>query len=79
LCQRFGIEAGALVIAEASDEGVLIRPARVIPVEIHTLERKAEFLLSNALDTKEYAEAVKEVRAMGLDPAAIPHHKPRGA
>jgi len=77
--RRYGIEEGSMVIAEARAEGVLIRPAKVVPVEVYTPERKAEFLLSNAIDAAEYAEAVAEVRAMGLDPGAIPHHKPRGA
>jgi hypothetical protein len=46
------------------------------PVEIYTPERRAEFLLSNAVDAKDYDVAVEEVRKLGIDPANIPHHRP---
>ena len=79
LRRRFGIEEGNLVIAEEREDGILIRPAVAVPVETYTPRRRAEFLLSNAVDAKDYARAVKDVRAMGLDPADIPHRKPKGA
>lgn len=44
LRKRFGIEEGTLVTAEEKDDGILIRPAVVIPVERYSPERKAEFL-----------------------------------
>lgn len=78
LRRRFGIEEGSLVVAEEREDGVLIRPAVALPIEIYTPERRAEFLLSNAIDKKDYARAAKEVRKMGLDPAMIPHRKPAG-
>lgn len=74
--RRFGIKEGSLVIAEERAEGVLIRPAAALPVEIYTPERRAEFLLSNAVDAKDYARARKEVYKLGLDPDAIPHVRP---
>ncbi len=76
LRRRFGIKEGSLVIAEERADGVLIRPAAAFPIEIYTPERRAEFLLSNAVDAKDYARAKEEVRKMGLDPKKIPHHKP---
>jgi len=79
LRRKFGIEEGRLVIAEERPEGILIRPALALPVEIYTPERKAEFLLSNAVDAEDYRAAVAEVKKMGLEPASIPHHKPRKA
>ena len=75
LRRRFGIEEGSLVIAEDREEGILIRPAVAVPLESYTPERRAEFLLSNAVDAGDYARAQEEVRKMGLDPASIPHHK----
>lgn len=66
------------MIAEQREEGVLIRPAVAVPVEKYTPERRAEFLLSNAVDAKDYARAIKEVRKLGLDPTKVPHKKPRG-
>jgi AbrB family looped-hinge helix DNA binding protein len=76
LRKRFGIEEGTIVIAEEKDDGILIRPAVVVPVERYTPERKAEFLLSNAVDEADYRRARKEVLKLGIDPDSIPHHKP---
>ncbi len=74
LRRRYGIEEGSLVITEAHVDGVLIRPA--LPVERYTDERKAEFLLSNAVDEQDYAWAVREVRKLGIDPDTVPHPRP---
>ena len=79
LRRRFGIEEGSLVIAEERQDGILIRPARLVPVEMYSPERRAEFLLSNAVDAKDYARACKLVRKMGLEPSRIRHRKPKGA
>ena len=78
LRRRFGIEEGSEVIAEETPEGILIRPALTVPIELYTDARKAEFLLSNAVDAADYARAVEAVRAMGIDPADIPHARPAG-
>ena len=75
--RRYGIEEGTVVVAEESPYGILIRPAVVVPVEIYTPERKAGFLLSTAVDLRDYRAAQAEVRRMGLDPSKIPHRKPR--
>ncbi|RMF92488.1 MAG: AbrB/MazE/SpoVT family DNA-binding domain-containing protein [Nitrospinota bacterium] len=76
LRHRFGLTEGSLVIVEAREEGILIRPAVVMPLERYTPERQAEFLLSNAVDEEDYARVREEVRKLGLDPDAIPHQKP---
>jgi AbrB family looped-hinge helix DNA binding protein len=77
LRKRFGIEEGSLVVAEEKEDGILIRPAVIVPVERYTPERKAEFLLSNAVDANDYRRARKEVRKLGLDPDCIPHVRPQ--
>jgi AbrB family looped-hinge helix DNA binding protein len=77
LRKRFGIEEGSLVIAEEKNDGILLRPAVIVPIERYSPERKAEFLLSNAVDAAEYREARKEVRKLGLDPDKIPHQPPQ--
>ena len=77
LRRKYGFKEGSLVIAEARAEGVLLRPVVTLPLEIYTPERKAEFLLNNAVTPKDYAWAIKEVRKMGLDPKKIPHEKPK--
>jgi hypothetical protein len=33
--------------------------------------------LNNAVTSRDYAWAVREVRKMGLDPRSIPHEKPK--
>ena len=77
LRRQFGMEEGAMIIAEALDDGILLRPAVVLPIERYTAARKAEFLLNNAVNADDYAWAVQEVRRMGLDPDTIPHEQPR--
>ena len=77
LRKKYGFEEGSLVIAEARAEGVLLRPVATIPIEIYTPERKAEFLLNNAVTPEDYAWAVREVRKMGLTPESISHEKPK--
>lgn len=76
LRKNYGLKEGSQVVMEARPEGVLLRPVVTLPVEIYTKELKAEFLLNNTATAKDYAEATKEVTAMGLDPKAIPHKKP---
>jgi hypothetical protein len=51
-------------------------PDPSLPYERYTPERVAEFLLSCAVDDADCADAVEEVRRLGLDPATIPHVKP---
>ena len=77
LRKRYGIEEGSIVTAEAVEDGVLLRPAVVLPIERYTPERKAEFLLTNAIDEKDYQRARKDVEKMGLDPDTIPHRRPK--
>ncbi|MBW4616733.1 MAG: AbrB/MazE/SpoVT family DNA-binding domain-containing protein [Desmonostoc vinosum HA7617-LM4] len=76
LRRRFGLEEGSLIITEETAQGILIRPAVALPIEIYTSERRAEFLLSNATNEEEYQAARSEVIAMGLNPDEIQHHRP---
>ena len=76
LRRRFGLVEGSEVIAEETPDGILIRPAMTVALEIYSAERKAEFLLSNAVDEEDYAEARREVLKLGLDPDSIAHVHP---
>lgn len=76
LRKRFGIEEGTLIIAEEYGDGILIRPAVAVPIETYSPKRVAEFLLSNAVDADDYANAVEQVKSIGLEPDSIPHTKP---
>jgi AbrB family looped-hinge helix DNA binding protein len=75
--KKLGIEEGSSVLVEEVPDGIMIRPAVTVPVEIWSLERKAAFLLENAVDPDDYQWARGEVRRMGLDPDRIPHGKPK--
>jgi len=48
----------------------------LVAVERYTSERKAEFLLSNAVKDLDYREARNTVLAIGLDPDFIAHRRP---
>jgi bifunctional DNA-binding transcriptional regulator/antitoxin component of YhaV-PrlF toxin-antitoxin module len=81
LRDRFGIEDGTVLVAEADEHGIVLRPADTEPfgdfeIEIYTPERKAEFLLNNAMDATEHAWAREEARRLGFDPDSIPHGPP---
>ena len=76
LRRRYGLVEGSEVIAEETPDGILIRPAITIALEIYSPERKAEFILSNAVDEEDYIRAKEEVIRLGLDPDSIPHAHP---
>jgi AbrB family looped-hinge helix DNA binding protein len=76
LRRRFGLSEGTTVIAEETEEGILLRPAVTLPVESYSSERRAEFLLSNATKEEDYARAREAVQDMGIDPDSIQHHRP---
>ncbi len=56
--------------------GVGSRAASRVSVEQYTAERKAELLLSNAVDEPDYRTLCIQVRKMGLDPELLPHIRP---
>ena len=76
LRRRLGIEEGSFVVAEERENGILIRPASVVPIEVYTPERRAEFLLNNAVSNDDYRRARAAVKRMDLDPDQIKHHRP---
>ena len=65
-----------MVVAEESEYGVLLRPAAVVPVEIYTPQRKAEFLLANAVSASDRKKVQDEVQKLGLDPRKTRPRKP---
>ncbi|MBL0942131.1 MAG: AbrB/MazE/SpoVT family DNA-binding domain-containing protein [Alphaproteobacteria bacterium] len=77
LRKRFGVNEGDLLITKDHGDGILITPAVAVPVEMYSLKKKAEFLLSNTIAQEDYEKACEEVRKLGLNPDTIKHHKPR--
>jgi AbrB family looped-hinge helix DNA binding protein len=71
--RRYGFAEGDMLVMEDSAQGLLLKPLRAYELEVYTPERSAEFMLNNAVDAAEFDAALAEVRAMGLDPDAIPH------
>ena len=76
LRKRYGLKEGREVLVEETAEGLLLRPAVTLPVEVYSKERRAAFLLENAIDREDYERARREVRKMGLDPDTVPHESP---
>lgn len=74
--RRYGLDEGSIVLLDEGDEGLTLRPAAALPIEIYSDRRKAEFLLGNAVDEEDYRRAVEEVCKLGLDPADVPHRRP---
>lgn len=56
LRRRFGIQEGSEVIVEETPDGILIRPAMTVPIEVYSADRRAEFLLSDHLITGDHRE-----------------------
>jgi AbrB family looped-hinge helix DNA binding protein len=73
LRHKLGISEGSWVLFEEGDGAVLIRAAVTVPVEAWSAQRKAAFLLENAVDGEDYARARSEVQRLGVDPDEIPH------
>ena len=74
--RRFRLDEGDLVLIEETGDGLIIRPAVAMPIEVYSKERKAEFLLNNTVDPDDHEAARIAVREMGLDPDDIPHERP---
>lgn len=72
--RRLGLGEGTQVMIEETRDGLMIRPIFPEP-ETYTSERKAEFLLNNAIGADDYQAARAAVRSLGLDPETIPHER----
>jgi AbrB family looped-hinge helix DNA binding protein len=47
LRQRFGIKAGGRVVVEETEDGILLRAAVTLPIEVYSESRLAEFAKNN--------------------------------
>ena len=48
----YGLEEGREVLVEETPEGLLLRPAVTLPIEMYSKERRAVFLLQNAVEPR---------------------------
>ena len=72
LRKRFEIHEDSMLVATATNEGIMLHPASVfVQPETYTPERRAEFLLMNAVGQREKTAARRKVKQMGLDPDSI--------
>ncbi len=76
--RAYGLDEGEMLVMEEHAGGLLIKPVRAYELEAYTPARTAEFMLNNAVTAAEYDQALRDVRAMGLDPDSIPR-QPRPA
>lgn len=74
--RRFGLKEGSMVMIEKTNDGISIRPAVAMAVEVYSLKRRAEFLLNNAVDAPDYKRAVSAVRKLEINLKDVPHRKP---
>lgn len=73
---RYHMQEGALLLIEEGPNGLTLRPAVALSTEIYSPDRKAAFLLENAVGARDYQRARKAVRALGVDPDGVPHSRP---
>lgn len=61
--RRFAMKEEDLLIVEATAEGILLRPAAALPIEIYTEERVAEFQKTNEEALRQYLEGREKRRS----------------
>ena len=75
--RQFGIAEGTTVLVDAGADGVVIRPAVTVPLEVYSPQRRAQFLLESWLEPEDYPKLREQVREMGIDPDTVPHTRPK--
>jgi AbrB family looped-hinge helix DNA binding protein len=79
LRKQFGLEDGSLLITEAKDGEIRIRPAFLYEPPVWSPEETAYFILINSMTKEEWDRNLPDVQAMGVDPVAIeglePNHR----
>jgi AbrB family looped-hinge helix DNA binding protein len=76
LRKQFGLEDGSLLVTEAKDGEIRIRPAFVIEPEVWSPQRKAYLTLINAMTQEEYDDVSALLREEGIDPTDAPGLEP---
>jgi AbrB family looped-hinge helix DNA binding protein len=72
LRKQFGLGDGSLLVTEAKDGEIRIRPAFVVEPEVWSPQRKAYLTLINAMTQEEYDDVSALLREEGIDPTDAP-------
>ena len=79
LRKQFGLQDGSLLVTEAKDGEIRLRPAFVYEPEVWSPEETAYFILINSMTKEEWDENLPHVLELGVDPARIeglePNHR----
>jgi AbrB family looped-hinge helix DNA binding protein len=72
LRKQFGLQDGSLLVTEAKDGEIRIRPAFIYEPEVWSPQRKAYLMLINAMTQEEFDEVSALLREEGIDPTEAP-------
>jgi AbrB family looped-hinge helix DNA binding protein len=79
LRKQFGLGDGSLLVTEAKDGEIRIRPAFVYEPEVWSPEETAYFILINSMTKEEWDENLPHVLELGVDPMQVkglePNHR----
>ena len=79
LRKQFGLTDGSLLVTEAKDGEIRLRPAFVYEPEVWSPEETAYFILINSMTKEEFDRNLPSVLELGVDPAKIdglePNHR----
>jgi AbrB family looped-hinge helix DNA binding protein len=79
LRKQFGLADGSLLVTEAKDGEIRIRPAFLYEPPVWSDEEKAYYILINSMTKEEWDRNLPDVLEMGVDPQKIeglePNHR----
>jgi AbrB family looped-hinge helix DNA binding protein len=79
LRKQFGLADGSLLVTEAKDGEIRLRPALMYEPPVWSAEEKAYYILINSMTKEEWDRNLPDVLTMGVDPAKIeglePNHR----
>lgn len=79
LRKQFGLADGSLLLTEAKDGEIRLRPAFLYEPEVWSPDERAYFILINSMTKEEWDRNLPDVVGMGIDPERIeglePNHR----
>ena len=79
LRKQFGLADGSLLVTEAKDGEIRLRPAFVYEPEVWSPEETAYFVLINSMTKEEWDRNLSYVLELGVDPTQVkglePNHR----